>query len=317
SSDQGPILKRSDLQFLLPTAQREPARELYDFFRWPLSLRDPDRSAGSTVVLYGLPFSGWNRHLAARALWDGVPGVSRVVRMPAMRGLLQQFAEPDAVVIPMKEAHTRELPFGVRSLAPRPEVVHALDDKQRFAAYVATNGFGSFCPRTYANWAEAVFPCVLKRTDCVEGHGISVVWSPSEGEALLKSSLYANKPHLLQEAIPGTRDYCTCCVLKDGQLLWSRTFENEIATPLTIRRAGENVLCRRSIETPEGIARQIETVLAPLSYSGPCNIDYKLEGERIRIFEVNARLAGSLLDPPFHEHLQAALACIVAHSTRM
>ena len=310
-------MQRSDLQFLLPPAHREPVRELYHFFRWPLSLHDPDRSAGSTVVLYGLPFSGWNRHLAARALWDGVPGVSRVVRMPAMRGLLQQFAEPDAVVIPMKEAHTHGLPFGVRRLAPRPEVVHVLDDKQRFAAYVAANGLGGFCPRTYATLTEAVFPCVVKRTDCVAGQGISVVWSRDEAEALLKSPLHANKPYVLQEAIPGTKDYCTCCVFKDGRLLWSRTFENEIATPLTIRRGGENVLQRRSIATREGIARQIETVLAPLSYSGPCNVDYKLEGERIRIFEVNARLAGSLLDAPFHEHLQAAFACIVAHSTRM
>ena len=303
----------SNLLRLLPPSQRELARELRHFLRFPLSLRS-NRTSGSTVVLYGIPYTDWNKSLAVRSLWDEVPEVSRVVRMPALPSLLRWLAGRDAVVIPMKESHARELPSGVRCLSPRREAVQALADKQRFADYIAANGLTSFCPRTYSSWSEAEFPCVLKRTDYATGYGISVVSSPSAGEALLKSAMYAGRPYVLQEAVPGATDYCTFCVLKNGRLLWSRTFVNDIATPLTIRTP-DNVLKRVSMETPESTARQIETVLAPASYSGPCNIDYKLERDRMRIFEINPRLGGSLLQPPFREHLQAALACIVANST--
>ena len=267
------------------------------------------------MVLYGVPYADWNKSLAVQALWDGVADVSRVVRIPASPSLLRWLVGLDAVVIPMKEAHAAEVPAGARCLAPRPEAAHAFADKQRFADYVTANRLGDLTPRTYSGWMEAKFPCVLKRTDFAAGHGIAVISSASEGEALLKSPLYANEPYVLQEAISGTTDYCTFCVLKNGRLLWSRTFVNEIATPLTIRGEG-NVLRRISVETPDSTARQIETVLAPVSYSGPCNIDYKLDGDRLRIFEINPRLGGSLLQPPFREHLQAALACIVAHCER-
>ena len=41
---------------------------------------------------------------------------------------------------------------------------------------------------------------------------------------------------------------------------------------------------------------QIEAVLRPLAFSGPCNVDYKRTADgRLQIFEINPRLGGALL----------------------
>ena len=70
------------------------------------------------------------------------------------------------------------------------------------------------------------------------------------------------------------------------------------------------------IATPDAVLNQIEEVLRPLAFSGPCNIDYKLTADgRVQIFEVNPRLGGTLMLSSQAEHLRAALACIVAHAT--
>jgi carbamoylphosphate synthase large subunit len=98
--------------------------------------------------------------------------------------------------------------------------------------------------------------------------------------------------------------------MEEGRILWSRTFANDVAAPLTIRTE-DNVLERRLVATPESTLKQIEAVLGPIAYSGPCNIDYKLQGDRMRIFEINPRLGGTLMHDDFRTELKEALACIV------
>jgi carbamoylphosphate synthase large subunit len=234
--------------------------------------------------------------------------------MPAFRTGWSLFpALKGAIVIPMKEAHAMDMPRGVHALSPSPESVHTLMDKGRFARYMEANGLGDYCPRVYSAWTEAQFPSVLKRTDCASSYGISMVASLAEVDALLKGPLYSRGNCILQEAIPGTTEYCTYCVLEAGRILWSRTFVNDIATPLTIR-TGSNALKRRPIETPRSTLAQIGRVLMPLAYSGPCNIDYKLQGDRMRIFEINARLGGTLMEDEFCTELRDALACIISRA---
>ena len=88
----------------------------------------------------------------------------------------------------------------------------------------------------------------------------------------------------------------------------------EVAGPDTIK-SEDNVMRRWTIATPDAIVRQIEAVLAPLAYNGPCNLDYKLDPDgKIRVFEINPRLGGSLMMPQHGEELRQALACIVANA---
>jgi len=77
----------------------------------------------------------------------------------------------------------------------------------------------------------------------------------------------------------------------------------------------DNALACQAIATPDPVLRQIEAVLRPLAFSGPCNVDYKRTADgRLQIFEINPRLGGTLMLPSQSKQLRAALACIVEHA---
>jgi hypothetical protein len=297
------------LSRLLPPSWREPARELYIFLRFPLVVRgSPGRP---TVVLCGIPFGDWNATLSRADLWQGIAG--RVLRLPYRIASLARWLLPGAVFIPMKEPHICRARGEVRTLSPGRAALEALGDKSRFAAYVRREGLGDYTPRVYASLAEAEFPCVLKRTDASASYGIRIASSATEAEAMLESPTYRGHDVVLQAAVEGDREYCTYCVCKNGRVLWTRTFVNVLATPLTIRTE-DNVLSQSLLPTPARIVDQIEAVLAPLAYSGPCNIDYKLVDDRMRIHEINPRLGGTLFQESFRHELREALACIVENA---
>jgi hypothetical protein len=299
---------------------REHLREARTFFRFPLrvSFAAPTGGPATGVLLYGVPYADWNAPLADRRLWEGVRGVADVLRLPAvpvLSALIARFAGNPQIVIPSKMEHAARLPRHWRSLSPDRASIRALGDKRQFAIYMAANGLGDYCPTTYAGPADAVFPCVMKRLDLASSRGIVVVNSRAEFENHLQSDIFHRQQYTLQALVAGTVEHATYCICKDGAVLWHCTFLTEVAHPDTVK-SEDNVLRRWKIETPGPIVRQIEKVLAPLAYSGPCNLDYKLGPDgKIRIFEINPRLGGSLMMPQYGEDLRQALSCIVDNAT--
>ncbi len=284
-------------------------QDLRTFFRFPRDLRL--RSDGRRVVLYGMPYGDWNATVSNRALWMKLPGVGRVLRRPASP--FGSGARADDVVIAMKTPHLRRRPGG-RSLEPTERAVAILEDKARFAAYMADSGFAEYCPRTYRDRRDATFPCMLKRTDLSASLGVAIVQSSDHLDDLLRTRTFAGHPYVLQAAVPGNVEYATYCVCQDGRVLWSCSFATDIGGPVAIKRE-DNALRRQATATPDAVLRQIETVLQPLAFSGPCNVDYKLAADgRMQIFEINPRLGGTLMLPAQSEQLQAALGCIIEHA---
>jgi carbamoylphosphate synthase large subunit len=190
-----------------------------------------------------------------------------------------------------------------------------LEDKAEFAAYMAANSFGDYCPRTYTGRQDAVFPCMLKRTDLSAGLGVAIVQSTRHLDELLQTRMFQGHPYLLQALVQGNVEYATYCVCKGGRVLWNCSFATDTGSPIAIKRE-DNAVRRQAIATPDPVLRQIETVLLPLASRGPCNIDYKLLADgRMQIFEINPRLGGTLMLPAQAMELCAALTCIIERAT--
>lgn len=307
---------------LLIAGLRLRMREVRSFFRFPLRVPIVTAAGGGAacVLLYGVPYADWNAPLADGTLWAGVTGVASVIRLPALpvvSNLLARFAARGArqIVVPTKTGHAKRLPHGWRALCPDEASVQTLGDKRRFAAYMAAHRFGDYCPATFAGVEDAAYPCVLKRADMSASWGVVVVRSRAELEAQLDSPVFNGRPYVLQALVPGSTEHATYCICKDGAILWHCTFLTEVAAADTIK-SEDSVLRRWKIGTPESIVREIESVLAPLAYSGPCNLDYKLGRDgKIKVFEINPRLGGSLMLPQYGEELRQALSCIVANAS--
>ncbi len=287
-------------------------QEVRTFFRFPRQLKFDADGCGRSVILYGIPYADWNAALSDRGLWSKLPGVAQVRRLPATPH--GSGARTDDVVIAMKTGHIARRPGG-RALEPTARAIATLEDKAKFAIYMAASGFGDYCPRTYVGRQEAVFPCMLKRTDLSASLGVAIAQSTKHLDELLQTRTFQGHPYLLQALVQGNVEYATYCVCKDGQVLWSCSFATDIGSPIAIKRE-DNAVRRQAIATPASVLRQIEAVLLPLAFSGPCNVDYKLSPDRrMQIFEINPRLGGTLMLPAQAMELRAALACIIEHAT--
>jgi carbamoylphosphate synthase large subunit len=286
-------------------------RDVRTFFQYPRQI-DLDVRKGDRVILYGIPYADWNATLSDRGLWTSLPSVAQVLRRPASP--FGSGARANDVVIAMMSGHIARKPGG-RALEPTAHALATLENKARFATYMAANGFAGYCPRTYAGRHEAVFPCMLKRTDLSASLGVAIVKSPEHLDELLRMRTFAGHAYILQAPVPGNVEYATYCVCKNGRVLWSCSFASDIGAPIAIKRE-DNALARQAIATPDPVLRQIEAVLQPLAFSGPCNIDYKRTPDgHLQIFEINPRLGGTLMLPSQAKQLRAALACLIENAT--
>lgn len=297
---------------------REHLREARAFFRFPLRLKIASKICGRIRVLfYGVPYADWNAPISDPVLWQQVGGVDEVVRLPALgvvSAILAKIFKGRTVVIPAKISHATRLPGGIASLSPNAAAIRALDNKVRFAAYMLANRLLAHLPTVYASPSAAVYPCVLKRADMSSSWGVVIVQTAVQADALLRSAMFFGKQTLLQELVPGAIEHATYCVVRGGKILWHCTFVTEV-NETNIIKSEDNIVRRWTIATPQSVVMQIEKVLAPLSYDGPCNLDYKIDADgTVRIFEINPRLGGSLMLPQYKDQLRQALTCIVANA---
>jgi hypothetical protein len=291
---------------------RVHVREARTFRRFPMRLQmTPAAGPGLRVILYGLPYGDWNATLSDRKLWQDLGVVSELRRIPGFRCLLPRSTER-TVLIPMKTSHTVDAPRRYRNLIPDRRSALILADKNAFQSYMAENGLMGYAPAAYASPDEAVFPCVVKRLDLSASVGVEIATSRTHLEEILQSGLFSGRPSLLQALVSGILEYATFCICDGGRILWDSTFVSTMSGPAMIKNE-DNGKDLRTVTTPDGVLKQFEAVLAPLNYSGPCVIDYKIADDgRVQIFEINPRLGGTLLLKSNIGLLREALGQILA-----
>jgi glutathione synthase/RimK-type ligase-like ATP-grasp enzyme len=188
-----------------------------------------------------------------------------------------------------------------------------LADKAAFAAYVVEQGLGALCPLHYAN-ADATFPCVLKRLDLNAGRGIVRVQSEQELHDLLGREPWLGKPYLLQQYIPSGDDYVTHAVLRNGQIIWHRSYRYAI-NPDDPIRGPANTGDIEKADPPAAAIAQLNRFLAPLGYNGPVNVDYRFaDNGALKVIEINPRLGGSLMRPDNLDDLAEMLSTIIENA---
>ncbi len=296
-------------------------RKLTPRRRLPTRLTFPriDRAGGPPVriVIFGEFADDWLSTFLDPKIWTGIEGVTEVVRVadrPGARLPPPAFADSRTVVIPLGLPNIRNCPTHLPALIPDGRALDALGNKKSFAAYMAAGGLADFCPKVFAADEEAGFPCVIKRADLGAGWGIAIARSPEDLARLRQATDWRGKDCVVQAFVPGAIEHVTHCVCRDGVILWHCSFACEMQHPEQIRSGMEDQTITPAVATPR-VLDQIGRVLAPLGYSGPCCVDYKLSpAGDIVIFEINPRFGGTLMMPQHADRLREALACIIRHA---
>jgi carbamoylphosphate synthase large subunit len=216
------------------------------------------------------------------------------------------------LVLPLREENVLACPTGCWALVPSRSAVRILSDKRRFARFAEAEGLADLVPARYRP-KDAQFPAVLKRTDLCSAQGIAVANSRRELAGYRKQEMWAGKPVVIQQAVPGRKDYSTYCVAVKGRIVWHHTYEFDLEHDLAVRALGPDDAWR-SCEATAAELRQLERFLRPLRYSGPVNFDYKRGPKGVVVFEINPRFGGSLFRERNVAELRACVAAIAAHA---
>jgi len=266
------------------------------------------------VVIWGVHSLDWMTALAPSApLWKSIPRVGAVVHRSCRNPHVSWGARfgRRTVMIPLMEEHMAQCPAGHAALVPTAEALDILRDKGRFAAYMRERGLSHLCPETYPSIKEAKFPCILKRTNLNAGHGVELAATPGEARRILENEPFAGHPHVVQAVVPFLVEYVLHCVCREGSILWHTVYAFDFPEQQIRKVGGQYTIRRATISEP--MLKEVEAILLPLKYSGPCNVNYTLDaGGRLVVFEINPRFGGSLMRPENTEHLAAALATIIA-----
>jgi hypothetical protein len=266
------------------------------------------------VVLYGPPIESWMQALGpGAAVWSHLPRVCEVLHVEeGQAGNIPRDHRHRTLILPLMETQIATCPDGFARLIPSPESLRTLQNKGAFAAYAQARGLASLCPETYARPEQAVYPCVLKRLDLNNCDGIRIVHSAEECHAGLQQDPWRGHEVLLQEYIANETDHCTHGICLDGRMIWHCTYAYAPAPAGIQRRFGLSL--QRITQTAARLA-EFEAFLAPLRFTGPVNIDYRIRANgQTAVLEMNPRLGGSLMRPANAPDLRAALAVLLRHA---
>ncbi|MCW5773848.1 MAG: hypothetical protein KIT16_19555 [Rhodospirillaceae bacterium] len=268
---------------------------------------------GVSVVIHGIHTPDWMAALEPAApVWRHLPGVTRV-------SLAASDPEPNLaedmaagllpIVIPLMEPHIRALKPDQPALRPHAEALELLSDKLLFDLY-AERFIGKDMAPHYASLETLRYPCIVKSARLNGGQGIAVARTPADLAAAMTEPGWLGMPKTIQAYVPGRREYVTHAVCQSGAVLWHATYRYDMPPDVAVRGPGAHLAIRRRQTTRKALGF-IRRLAADLLYDGPLNLDYRLEGGILQVFEVNPRLGGSLMMPEHLDDLAGALRAII------
>ena len=168
---------------------------------------------------------------------------------------------------------------------PTREVIELCSDKVAFNRALQGLGFGLFVPEMNG---DSGYPYILKkRTDENSAHTY-IVRGPGDERAY--GEMLASPEYFKQRFVPGSKEYATHILFRDGQAVADLTIEYSFASKAPIK--GKTPYIHRLAACPE--LPLLANMLRELKYEGLCCFNYKRVGMHPWIIELNPRFGGSL-----------------------
>ncbi len=263
------------------------------------------------VVIFGSWATDWMQALDPSSdLWENHPLVKEVLVIPNEHlPSIPPAIHPNlrTVILPLMEWHICMCPKNDAALVAPEATIRTFFNKARFHQYMYQLGLSHLVPKCYKSLQEITYPMILKRVNLNAGLGIALIQSASELAAISQQEVWLHQTVLLQEYIPGDRDYVSHLICKNGEILWHSSLEYTLMDSQAIRGPHNLKTMRRAVLS-EDILLQFKYCLEPLKFSGPCNIDLKISPQgQLKILEINPRLGGSLMYPENRDLLKEAI----------
>jgi carbamoylphosphate synthase large subunit len=266
------------------------------------------------VIIYGKGlWSSWKDALGAESdFWKGFSSIEKVIEVDDIDFPLEDVCKNynKVVLIPLSVQDNFNHPKGCLTLVSSYDTLNTFNNKDLFYKFLERNGLKEYFPKLLnitSNTPE--FPFIMKRLDLYAGVGIALIWDQERYEWALNNHRFKDQEYLVQEYIEGDVEYVTQVMCKDGEVLWSVTFEGPVPKDGKVNMGpfAENKIVTMEPEVID-IFRKIFNLA---NYSGPANVNFKLRDGKPIIFESNPRFGGSMFLPMFRPQLKQSITALL------
>lgn len=212
--------------------------------------------------------------------------------LPAIERLLRS-VKPDAVLIGtdvelgiFAEHRGRlEREYQTKIVVSDPKVVAIADDKWLTYLFLKENGFAYPASRLAENADELIdevgFPLVVKPRVGARSIGVHIVHSAEEMRAVLRPG----ENQIVQECVSTMEEEYTAGAL---------VFDGECRASIVMRRHLRDGNTYRAFvdDYPEYNA-EVRRMAEALRPYGPVNFQFRVDGDRVKVFEINGRFSGT------------------------
>lgn len=162
--------------------------------------------------------------------------------------------------------------------------------KNQFSEYVIKHNLIKYTPTTYTSIKQIPLnkQLIVKPFSLNSGTGMFITSDLNK----LDFSKY-----VIQEYLVNNTEYCAYIVAKEGKVQLCIIYETVFNTSTYIKIASNPNARKRKVTLAQRYIDQLELFLLPCSYTGVCNIDFKICDDLVKVFEINPRLGGSLMTP--------------------
>jgi len=250
-------------------------------------------SANHDIVLIGIHSDDWMAALSPDSgIWNTFSQfhkISHYSTLPeSLRGIKQ------LSVIPLMEQDALHVPAWAPVLKSSNSLIEQLQNKKLFQVLMEKNSFSHLLPTHYENINEVIYPAIIKSPIGAGGSSVHLIKNVLELEAFITSQELSFSDLVIQEFIPGMDEYVAHFIAKNGEILYETYYSFKLQQSTSIRIA-ETTQRSSRIELSNDHSQIFHSILKKIRYSGPINIDFKIQDEQIKIFEMNPRLGGSLM----------------------
>ena len=214
--------------------------------------------------------------------------------------------------------------------------------KKKFYEYTIKNNLKIYIPTTYSCGGlctDLNKGIPLNKTIVIKPYGLcsgqNIIVTKFKSKFDIKK---ISKNRIIQKYIKGDEEYCSYVIADEGKVKHIRTYKysnnsnnsnnSNTTTPNKkgnyIKHAVTDEMIESStlvdLSSTENTKKYIdvfEKFLIPCKYSGICNIDFKIHHDNIKIFEINARLGGSLMFPKRRKDLIFILSKMIHVGTKV
>jgi hypothetical protein len=169
------------------------------------------------------------------------------------------------------------------------DIVQLLLDKRRFFEFMIKNSLEAYIPKYYPTIDEIHYPCVIKHISGANGESVRIVYSKEELGTV-------DKDEVVNEYILGDTEYAMNLFYKDGTIIEEVTYKKTYSENFYVLNSDTKYkMVDTKIINPylSEFTKIIDTMFA---HGGElfCCIDYKIENNTPKIFEINVRLGYTL-----------------------